>query len=96
MSRPRLSFEEAKRRYVYRYTMEHVPSWAHTLNTGNGFYYAPQYRTDREWYDNTLFPGDPEHKEWGGDRNHCVSRNQSWPLGKWLTTPYTINKKDAA
>jgi hypothetical protein len=78
-----ISFEEACRRYVHRYTMEYVPAWA-TRECGV-VYAAPQYRTDREWYDNTLFPGE-------GDvpRRSRFSRSirQTWPLGKTLDAPY--------
>lgn len=85
-----MTFEEAKRLYVYRYTMEHVPDWTKSpvlLNTDgdqSGIrYYAPQYRTDKEWYDNTLFPPDnPCHSK------DCHSSNRTWPLGKWLDKPF--------
>jgi hypothetical protein len=79
-----ITFEQAKAQYVYRYTMEHVPAWAlRTSETGK--YYAPQYSTDAEWYDNTRFPG--EH-EVGAHDGHCMSTNQSWPLGHWLDAPF--------
>jgi hypothetical protein len=79
----RLSFERAKAQYVHRYTMEHVPAWART--PCNGMFYAPQYRSDKEWYDSTVFPG--EGPEAGKD--HCYSSGQTWPLGQWLTAPYS-------
>jgi len=75
-----ISFEEARRQYVHRYTMEHKPEWAKLPCAGNGRFYAPQYSTDREWYANTIFPG--EGPEAGDD--HCYSTGQTWPLGKWL------------
>lgn len=84
----KLSFEQAKAKYVHRYTMEHVPQWAKEP-APNGKHYAPQYSTDREWYDNTFFPG--ENGIEANDR-HCRSDKQSWPLGQWLDTPY----KDAS
>ena len=80
-----MTFEEAKRFYVNRYTMEHVPGWVdQPRSTPDGIkYYAPQYRTDREWYDNTLFPpNNPYHSK------DCHSSNQTWPLGKWLGKPF--------
>lgn len=82
MSR-KLTFEEAKRRYVHRYTMEHVPNWAFRPHQGR--YYAPQYRTDREWYDNTIFPREEGHH---GEGTDCYSTNSSWPMGLWLDRPY--------
>lgn len=77
MARP-ISFEQAKARYVNRYTMEHAPSWAHKLCDGKR--YAPHYRTDREWYDNTKFYGESEL----AGKGYCYSTNQSWPLGLFL------------
>jgi hypothetical protein len=79
---PKLSFKEACAQYVHRYTMEHVPNWASTP-APNGKYYAPQYKTDREWYANSEFPPDPVC--YGTD---CYSSGQTWPLGKWLEAAY--------
>jgi hypothetical protein len=85
MARP-ITFNEARAQYPHRYTMEHVPAWARKPCEGNGKYYAPQYRTDAEWYEKTAFPG-----EGGIDRreDHCMSNAPSWPLGQWLDAPYT-------
>lgn len=83
----RPSFEEACKMYQNRYTMEHVPLWA-AGNPGNGRFYAPQFRTDREWYDNTLFPGEDGHLATGPRRNACMTSGQTWPLGLWLDEPY--------
>lgn len=87
MPRP-ISFEAAKARYPHRYTGEHVPSWARE-RAPNGRCYAPGFRNDREWYANTLFPGEAgipkRHK-------HCETSNQSWPLGQWLDHPYQPRK----
>jgi hypothetical protein len=82
-----ISFEEAKQLYVHRYTMEHVPNWAKGNPCPNGKYYAPQYRSDKEWYDNTLFPGEGHISK---RSEHCESSNQSWPLGQWLNYPYEV------
>jgi len=79
----RPSLESACRQFVHRFTMEHVPTWA-SLPAGNGRYYAPQHRSDKEWYDNTLFPGESDLT----DRTHCYSSGQTWPLGQWLDAPY--------
>ena len=78
------TFEQAKRAYINRYTMEHVPQWARKICT-NGFFYAPQYRTDLEWYENSTFKGEPD---WFGTGSDCQSHNQSWPLGQWLDEPF--------
>lgn len=77
----KLSFDKARAQYVHRFTMEHVPAWA-GKQRDDGSYYAPQYRSDREWYNNTTFP---PHS---GDRNHCLTENQTWPLGKALDAPF--------
>ena len=83
MPRP-LTLEQAKARYVHRFTMEHIPQWSKTNMIEEGRYPAPQYRTDQEWYDNTLFHGESEL----ASQTHCLSLGQTWPLGKTLATRY--------
>jgi hypothetical protein len=79
----RMTFEQAKARYIHRYTMEHVPEWAKRPSP-DGKFYAPQYRTDREWFENTLFPlHNPYHSR------DCHSTGQTWPLGQWLLLPFS-------
>lgn len=77
--------------YVHRFTMEHVPAWARepvTLADGTQAHYKPHFATDREWYESTVFPGEPEHKARGGTRNHCISA-PTWPMGKgFAAEPY--------
>lgn len=91
----RPSFEEACARYPHRYTMEHVPNWAHStcvFKEGRR-YYAPQFRTDREWYDNTKFEDEPGYLGRVGD-HYCYTTGQTWPLGKWLDAPFnSITKR---
>lgn len=86
----KLSFEAAKAQYVHRFTMEHVPAWSRSRPCDSGGtetrYCAPQYRTDREWFDNTIFPGEGHLSP---RSEHCEARNQSWPLGQWLDSPYS-------
>jgi hypothetical protein len=87
MSRP--TFEQAKSFYPERFTMEHVPTWAkRPLNDGR--YYAPGFRTDREWYDNTKFPGEEGHM---GGKRFCFTMGHTFPLGQWLTTAYVPGAK---
>jgi hypothetical protein len=83
----KISFEQAKARYLHRFTMEHVPAWASSYCTFAGArkYYAPQFRTDREWYDATKFKGE---KGWHGISDDCYTTGQTWPLGEWLDAPY--------
>lgn len=83
MSRPTLA--QACARYVHRYTMQHVPAWAREPH--NGRYYAPQYRSDAEWYASTIFPGEPGYP-YGKRNRHCYTSGQTWPLGQWLNAPY--------
>lgn len=81
----KISFEDACRKYRNRYTMEHVPAWA-KRSANNGKYYAPQYASDREWYEFTVFPGEGDISS---RSKYCESTNQTWPLGQWLDKPYT-------
>lgn len=78
-----ISFEQARAQFVHRFTMEHIPTWAKQRRE-DGTFYAPQFRTDREWYDSALFQGESEL----ATRNHCYSTGQTWPLGKSLPAPY--------
>lgn len=83
-----ISFEQAKAQYIHRYTLEHVPAWSRTPVTLPGQplrFYAPQFRSDREWYDNTLFPGEGHV---GKREQHCFTTGQTWPLGQWLSEPF--------
>lgn len=76
-----LSFEQAKAQYVHRFTMEHVPAWAKEKRS-DGTYYAPHYKNDKEWYDNTLFP--PHKFTMSKKDTSCHCENLTWPLGKSL------------
>ncbi len=85
MNRP-ITFTEATSRYVHRFTLDHTPNWANA-QLPNGNYPAPQYASDEEWYDSTIFPGEGHlHR----NRHHCESSNQTWPMGKEL--PYRYRK----
>lgn len=86
MKRP-VTLATARAQYVHRYTLEHVPDWARRPCEGNGRFYAPQYRSDAEWYAATKFPG-----EGGLSRrsDHCESFGQTWPFGKWLKKPCPV------
>lgn len=90
MARPTL--KEAQARYVHRFTMDHVPEWAREKRS-DGTYYAPQYRSDKEWYDNSLFPGDKDYPFKGWMDGSCCSRNETWPLGQSLDKPFNIRSK---
>jgi hypothetical protein len=81
-----VTFADAVRRYVHRFTMEHTPAWAQQ-QAPNGSYYAPQFRTDREWYENTKFPPDNPFAN-GPQDTSCYTSGQTWPLGQWLDVPY--------
>jgi len=80
----KLPFEQATARYVHRYTMDHVPAWATKPHAGR--YYAPQFRSDREWYEHTKFKGEPGYL---GAKGDCYTTGQTWPLGQWLDQPYS-------
>lgn len=85
----RPAFEEACARFVHRFTMEHVPAWSQSRPCDHGGtetrYYAPQFRSDREWYEATRFHGEDGHY---GKRDECTTSGQTWPLGMWLDKPY--------
>lgn len=87
MTRP--TFQDACDKYLHRFTMQHVPRWAlvpsHAIGKVNR-YYAPQFRSDREWYEHTKFHGEEGHY---GKRDECVTTGQTWPLGQWLDAPYS-------
>lgn len=78
-----ISFEIACARYPHRFTLEHVPTWARA-SLGDK-YYAPQFRSDREWYENTKFPGELDKAFLQGG---CYTTGQTWPRGQWLDAPY--------
>jgi hypothetical protein len=95
MPRVRLSdrpytFEEACKIGIGRFTLEYIPAWYATSARRRGEvekYFAPQFKSDREWYDNTVFRGEPGH--YGGDRNYH-SINFTFPLGTYLDKPYQL------
>ena len=88
-----VSFAPACAQYLNRYTMDHQPEWTREMFDGNGKFYAPHFRSDQEWYDRTTFPGERGHK---GDRTNCHTTGQTWPLGKWLDTPYALRTRAPA
>ncbi len=84
MSRP-ISFRDACAKYVHRFTMEHVPQWARQVRE-DGTYYAPQFRSDAEWYNATSFPGENGvHRR----SKYCRTLGQTWPLGQSLPQPFS-------
>lgn len=80
-----MDYKTACARYVHRFTMEHIPAWARK-SMPNGRFYAPQYASDREWFENTKFPGDAGYVGTHGD---CQTSGQTWPLGQTLAKPYS-------
>ena len=94
MKEKRTSFEAACAQFVHRFTMEHVPAWSQKP-TPNGKFCRPQWRTDLDWYNAHLFPGD----RWQGHKLHGNTAScepiapSQWPLGKELQdTPYKIER----
>lgn len=82
----KITLAKARAQYVHRFTMEHVPQWARA-DRDDGTFYAPQYRSDQEWYDRTIFPGESEMVP--PRSKHCMSLDQTWPLGQSLPQPFT-------
>lgn len=81
-----ISFEQAKLQYPNRFTLEHVPANAGVPIPRTGLFRAPMYSTDAEWYANTLFPLEGRI---GYREEYVRCRNESWPLGRVLSQPYT-------
>ena len=82
--------QDALRSFVHRYTGNHVPSWTRK-EAPNGTFYAPQYESDKEWLEKTMFPvvfkkGDMQLAS--GKDVHCQSNTPSFPWGQWLDAPF--------
>lgn len=90
MKKRTLTLEQAKILFPHRLTGEHIPSWA-LAPLSNGEYYAPQYKDDKEWYENTFFPGEHELAVNG----MCFSTNHTFPLGYYLKAPFKVNVKSS-
>lgn len=92
MSRPTLA--QAQARYPHRFTMDHVPDWARRRPCDHGGpsqrYYAPQFRSDAEWYENTVFH--EEVAQAGLTFRDAISK-PTWPLGQWLDHPFDKAKR---
>ena len=91
MAKRKITFTEAKRKFPARFTMEHVPEWAKKRCVDGGGYYAPQYETDREWYENTFFPGEKGVPSYS---RRIIETNKTWPLGGKLKKPFTVPVKE--
>lgn len=80
-----ITLKQAQSAYPNRYTMEHRPQWALRRPCDSGGtstkFYAPQFRSDAEWYENTTFPGEGELSRFSPN---CETSGQTWPLGQWL------------
>lgn len=81
MKRP--TFEQACSQFPHRFTIDHVPAWARWPKP-DGTYPAPQFRSDREWYDSTKFYGETPM----ATRGHCYTTGETWPLGESLAEPF--------
>lgn len=91
-----ITFTQACAQYPNRYTCDHVPTWASKPHLHNGgeshgkeTFYAPQYASDVEWYERTMFSGESEL----ATSRYCYSQCPSWPMGKWLSAPFTKGAK---
>ena len=87
-----LTLAQACAQYPNRYTAEHVPAWASKACEGNGLFYAPQFASDVEWYNNTKFHGEVGHV---GKKSDCYTSGQTWPFGNWLSAPYVVGATPA-
>lgn len=84
-----LTLAQACAQYPHRFTMDHVPAWARDQRE-DGTFYAPQFRSDAEWYELAKFPG-----EGGLSRRsrYCTSGAPTWPLGKSLPAVYSVGTR---
>ena len=71
--------EEAKRRFVHRFTGDHKPEWA-KKPMDNGKPYPLQFENDLVWLENTLFAVRKDGKLSEGVK-FCQS-TPTWPNGK--------------
>ena len=79
----RMAFEQAKNRYVHRFTADHIPDWARQ-KADNGRYHAPGFSSDRDWYEKTIFPGEGNISS----RSRFCESKPDFPFGKWLVEPF--------
>ena len=70
---------ECKRRYVHRFTREHVPTWARQLEQ-QGRPCPVQFASDAEWLANTSFPVTARGKL--ANRPGACRSNPTWPDGR--------------
>lgn len=96
----KVSFAQACAQFVHRFTCDHIPAHVRKphVNPANpekdGLFYAPQWASDREWYDATTFPGEPGLH---GNSNHCETGTPTRPLGKgFLREPFHKNPNQTA
>lgn len=71
---PKYLQEEAKRRYVHRFTGEHRPEWARDPAV-----YWAQFNDDAEWLAHTFFAVVNDHSKFDERQSHCESY-PTWPL----------------
>lgn len=83
----KISFEDACWKYQSRFTAEHVPVTS-TMRRPMGDFFAPQFMTDLEWYENTIFPGETWEDVRVEDDGHPMSVNQTYPFGYFLDKPF--------
>lgn len=68
--------QEAKARFVYRYTGEHKPTWVKGPET------PVQFKDDRDWLANTLFWITKKGEL--ANRPKCCESYPTWPLNPEL------------
>lgn len=81
-----LETEQAARRF----TPEHIPEWAHIRRRGDVRYPAPQYRSDREWYERSGVQGVPLPFD------PAKVSAATFPFGQFLPRPYEIETRKKA
>jgi hypothetical protein len=71
--------QEARRRYVHRFTGEHAPAWTRSPRPC-GRPYPVHFRDDSDWLANTDFPVTKAGRL--ADRPSACQSRPTWPNGK--------------
>lgn len=68
---------EVKRRFIYRFTREHIPGW---VSNNPHFVYAMQFDSDADWLAHTDFAVNKDGSL--NNRHSYCHSNPTWPDGK--------------
>lgn len=75
--------------YVHRFTLEHVPQWSRQP-MANGQAYQPQFASDVDWLENTLFNVNRD----GTLADASCYSTPTWPRGNSLQTAVAVTVRE--